>query len=61
MADSVLTALGGGAFEPPLYLPIALDFAAHEVLGVFVESRRFHGVLATGVLGIGLTWSPVAS
>lgn len=57
LADIALTALRGDVFDPPIYLPFTLHFAALGLLGVFVKSRRFHLVLASYVLGIGLTWS----
>ena len=59
LADIALTALRGDLFDPPIYLPFALHFSALGVIGVLVESRRFHMILAGYVLGIGLTWSLV--
>ena len=56
-ADIALTAARGDLFDPPIYLPFALHFSALGVIGIFVESRRFHVALAGYVLGIGLTWS----
>ena len=57
LADIALTALRGDVFDPPIYLPFTLHFVALGLLGVFVKSRRFHLILASYVLGIGLTWS----
>ncbi|MDT8369285.1 MAG: hypothetical protein RQ745_08765 [Longimicrobiales bacterium] len=47
----------------PPDLPFALHFALHfavlGLIGVFVQSRTFHVILASYILGIGLTWSLV--
>ncbi len=59
VADIALTAMRGDLFDPPIYLPFALHFGVLGVIGIFVQSRRFHVLLAGYVLGIGLTWSLV--
>lgn len=59
VADIILTAFRGSLLDPPIYLPFALHFVVLGGIGMFVESRRFHAILAGYVLGIGLTWSLV--
>lgn len=59
IADIMLAALRGDLPDPPLYLAFSLHFCALEFVGVFVTSRRFCLMLASYVLGVGLTWSLV--
>lgn len=59
-ADIGLTAVRGGLFDPPAYLPFVGHYVILFLLGVFIERRRFQRFLAWYILVTLVTWSLVA-
>lgn len=58
--DIALTALRGGLFKPPEYLPFSLHLVVLATVGIFVRSRRYHLGFAIYVLVIGFVWAFLA-
>lgn len=56
-SDILLTALRGGLFEPPEYLPFTLHLAVLSALGMVVRRRWFQLALVIYILVIGFVWS----
>lgn len=60
LADIALTAIRGGLFKPPEYLPFSLHLVALATLGIFIRSKRYHLGFAIYVLVIGFIWAFLA-
>lgn len=55
--DVAQTALRGGLFDPPFYLPFVLHLMILAGIGMVVRRRRYHVFLAVYVLCIGVFWA----